>query len=91
MGSSRAASSQAASCLPGKRGESLRDVRLGTKAPEAGANFADQDFGLLEGWEMPALVCLTVVDQVGVGLFDPASRQARDVAREYRVRECGRV
>ncbi len=39
---------------------------------------------------MSALVGLAVVDQVGIGVFDPASRQARDVAWEHshRDRQC---
>src|ERR1700687_5654753 len=60
---------------------------LRTKAPEAGADFADQDLGLLEGCEMSALVGLAVVNHVGVGVFDPASRQARDVAWEHSHRD----
>ena len=54
---------------------------------EAGTDFADQDLGLFEGGVVSALVGLAVVDQVGVGVFDPASGQARDVAGEHGHRD----
>jgi AcrR family transcriptional regulator len=54
----------------------------GTEGAQAGADFADQDLGLFQGREVPALVGLAVVDQIAVGVFDPASWQAWDVPRE---------
>ena len=38
-------------------------VASGTKGAQAGADFADQDLGLFQGREVPALVGLAVVDQ----------------------------
>jgi hypothetical protein len=52
----------------------------GTKGAQAGADFADQDLGLFQGREVPALVGLAVVDQVAVGVFDPASPGALGAA-----------
>jgi hypothetical protein len=54
-----------------------------TKGAQAGADLLDQDLGLFQGGEVPAFVGLTVVDQIAVGVFDPASWQARDVPREH--------
>ena len=59
-----------------------RALASGTKGAQAGADFADQDLGLFQGREVPALVGLAVVDQIAVGVFDPASWQAWDVPRE---------
>ena len=64
-----------------------RVVASRTKAPEAGPDFADQDLGLLKGCEVSALVGLAVVNQVGVGVFDPASGEEGDVTWEHRHRD----
>src|ERR1700744_232258 len=64
-----------------------RALASGTKSAQAGPDFADQDLGLFQGGEVPALAGLAVVDQIAVGVFDPASRQARDVLREDRHRD----
>src|SRR5277367_174403 len=59
-----------------------RALASGAKGAQAGADFADQDLGLFQGREVPALVGLAVVDQIAVRVFDPASWQAWDVLRE---------
>src|SRR4051812_32762813 len=70
-------------------GAGARAPASGTKGAQAGTDLADQDPGLFQGREVPALVGLAVVDQVAVGVFDPASWQAGDVPREdgHRDRE----
>jgi hypothetical protein len=64
-----------------------RRIHLVAEAPQPGADFADQDLGLLESCEVSALVGLAVVDQVAVGVFDPASRQAWNVSWEHGHRD----
>jgi hypothetical protein len=56
-----------------------RALASGTKGAQAGADFADQDLRLFQGREVPALVGFAVVDQIAVGVFDPASRQVLSV------------
>src|SRR2546423_11388546 len=62
----------------------------GTNGAQSRTDFADKDLGLFQGSEVAALVGLAVVDQIAVGVIDPASWQARDVPREdgHRDRKC---
>ena len=63
---------------------------LRPKAPQPGAQLADEDLGLLEGGEVATLVGDAEVDQVAVGGLDPASRQA-GMSRGKTVTATGRV
>jgi hypothetical protein len=56
----------------------------GTKGAQAGADIADQDLGLFQGREVPALVGLAVVDQIAVGVFDSACSRLRRPRRPAR-------
>src|SRR5947208_8829791 len=55
----------------------------GSQRPEGGTNLGGEEFRLLPGREVVALVDCVEVDEVGVGLLGPAPRRLIELPRKH--------
>src|SRR5215207_3295029 len=60
----------------------LQHRRL-SKRTEARSHFSREEFRLFPGGEVPTLLDLVVVDEVGIRLLGPAARRAVDLFGEH--------
>src|SRR6266487_743935 len=65
-----------------ERFHAVFSVHLAERA-ERGPHFAAEDLRLFPGGEVPALVDLVEIDEVGIGLLDPAPRRLICLVGEY--------